>query len=496
MSDQKLFGRSLEDVSFEPGDELIMDVGADTIPLTTDVRIGNARAVKGRRGEFRDAPAAQARQVIFADRRGGRHVAGDFPGNPRTNPPQSWLVGSYGFSSVTFAPFDRGDAAWAEVLRVLTELFAPFNTDVTDVRPGSGDYIQCTITGSAGSVLGCGCAGVAPMSSNCALMPSAICYTFTPGIGTPHRIAEIAAQEIGHVIGLDHEMLCTDPMSYLSCGANRAFQDQFAACGEFQARTCACGGGSQNSFRELLRKLGPGTPPPEGHAAINFIKPSQPVAYLQGNKEIEISAEVTDQNGVSKVELIWDFTGKALDCAAGGNGVDWSCTQSGNTYTWKLDVGTGDRTYRVRVTDDQRPAGGVTTSPTRTIHLTADEPPVCALPEVKFIDVESGGRSLDFSDAGVAAGSDLTVRAHARVGEGNSEIKQVQLIWIEPDGLVRFFPMMRESEDVWKVTVRLSAGARTGSREFCLKATAYTGDSTVTEHLHVSVGAAPGAAQP
>jgi hypothetical protein len=231
-------------------------------------------------------------------------------------------VGSYGFSAVTFDPFNRGDAAWGRLMTALRELFAPFNAEVTDVRPAAGDYIQCTITSSSGSVLGCGCAGVAPMSSNCALIPSTICYVFTPGIASERRIAEIAAQEIGHAIGLDHEMLCTDPMSYLSCGATRAFQDQFASCGEFQARTCACGGGSQNSFRELIRKLGPNAPLPSGNAVINFIRPSQQEVYLQGNREIEISVEVTDPEGVSKVELLWDFTGKALDCATSGNGED------------------------------------------------------------------------------------------------------------------------------------------------------------------------------
>jgi hypothetical protein len=481
---EKLLGRSLEDLEFEEGDELVVTIGDDTAPLTTDVRIGDGQAQKGRKGEFRDAPAAQSRQVIFADRLGGRHVAGIFPGNPRTSPPQSWLVGDYGFSSVTFDPFNRGDTAWGRVITALRELFSPFNAEVTDVRPASGDYIQCTITSSSGSVLGCGCAGVAPMSGSCALLPSAICYVFTPGIGTERRVAEIAAQEIGHAIGLDHELLCTDPMSYLSCGATRAFQDQFVACGESQARRCACGGGSQNSFMELVRKLGPNAPLPPGNATISFINPTQQEVFLQGNREIEITADVTDPEGVSKVELLWDFTGKALDCAAGGNGVDWSCTSSGNRYTWKLDVGTGDRTYRVRVTDDQRPNGGVTTSPTRTIHLTSDPPPVCSTPQVRFLDMPSGTK--------IAAGNSVEVRAYARDISDVSEIREVQLVWLEPDGLARFIPMLRESADVWKVTMRLPARAQVGSRHLCLRASTFTGESKLTEHMHLEVAAGDG----
>lgn len=482
--DERLFGRSLVEIEFEEGDDIVVEFGNDTAPLTTDVRIGDGQARKGMMGEFRDAPAARARQVIFADRLGGRHVAGRFPGNPRTSPPQSWLVREYGFSAVTFAPFNRGDAAWGRVMTALRQLFAPFNAEVTDQRPASGDYIQCTITSSSGSVMGCGCAGVAPMSGSCALLPSSICYVFTPGIGTERRIAEIAAQEIGHAIGLDHEMLCTDPMSYLSCGAVRAFQDRFVACGEFQPRRCACGGGVQNSFRELLRKLGSGAPPPPANATISFINPPQQEAFMQGNREIEITVEVTDPEGVSKVELIWDFTGKALDCATGGNGVDWSCTHSGNRYTWKLDVGTGDRTYRVRVTDDQNPVRGVTTSPSRTIHLTAAQPPASSTPEVRFLDMPEQVR--------FDAGGEFTVRAHARDTSETSEIKEVQLVWLEPDGLTRVVPMLREDEDTWKVSVRLPERTQAGSRHLCLRATTFTGESKLTEHIHVDVGAGGG----
>ena len=155
-----------------------------------------------------------------------------------------------------------------------------------------------------------------------------------------------------------------------------------------------------------------------------------------------------------------------------------------NRYTWKLDVGTGDRTYRVRVTDDQNPVRGVTTSPSRTIHLTADQPPVCPTPEVRFLDMPE---VLRFD-----AGGEFTVRAHARDTSEVSGIREVQLVWLEPDGLTRFVPMLREDKDTWKVSVQLPARARAGSRHFCLKATTFTGESKMTEHMHAEVGGGGG----
>jgi hypothetical protein len=107
------------------------------------------------------------------------------------------------------------------------------------------------------------------------------------------------------------------------------------------------------------------------------------------------------------------------------------------------------------------------------------------MPEVRFLDITSSGRTVDLSDVRAAAGTDLTIRAYAQVSEPDSDIKEVQLVWIEPDGLVRFFPMLRQSEDIWKIQVKLPAGTVAGDRQCCLKATTYRGESRITEHLHM-----------
>jgi hypothetical protein len=68
------------------------------------------------------------------------------------------------------------------------------------------------------------------------------------------------AQEVAHSYGLDHEMLASDPMTYLQYNGNRSFKDQTVSCGEYQDRPCGIGGStcrpSQNSVQLLYERVG------------------------------------------------------------------------------------------------------------------------------------------------------------------------------------------------------------------------------------------------
>ena len=50
-------------------------------------------------------------------------------------------------------------------------------------------------------------------------------FTFTQAIPniTARQACEIMSQEVAHSYGLDHELLASDPMTYLSYNGNRAF---------------------------------------------------------------------------------------------------------------------------------------------------------------------------------------------------------------------------------------------------------------------------------
>jgi MYXO-CTERM domain-containing protein len=106
--------------------------------------------------------------------------------------------------------------------------------------------------------MGQGVGGVSPFTEDCGVIPNSIVFTFAGVYGSAYRdICETAAQEVSHSFGLDHEYQCKDPMTYLSGCGDKAFQDNLERCGEYSARTCWCGGTTQNSVAMLRERLGP-----------------------------------------------------------------------------------------------------------------------------------------------------------------------------------------------------------------------------------------------
>src|SRR5581483_10438497 len=54
--------------------------------------------------------------------------------------------------SGTVTPFQGDDAAWQTVFSCIKNLYAPFNLNVVDVQPTSGQYIEAVIGGSPDQV--------------------------------------------------------------------------------------------------------------------------------------------------------------------------------------------------------------------------------------------------------------------------------------------------------------------------------------------------------
>lgn len=160
---------------------------------------------------------------------------------------------------VAIPPFQWGDAAWSQLMSCVRAQFAPFDVMVTDVDPGSAEHIEAIIGGSP-SLIGqppgvggfaAGYCGIIDTRGVEFVFPDAMPY------GNVQLLCEVAAQEVAHAFGLDHEMLCSDPMSYCPSNAPKTFQNLDAPCGESYARPCRCGGYAQNSFRMLMEAMGP-----------------------------------------------------------------------------------------------------------------------------------------------------------------------------------------------------------------------------------------------
>jgi MYXO-CTERM domain-containing protein len=226
----------------------------------------------------------------------------------------------------------------------MKELFAPFDVVVTDVEPPStSNYIEAIFGGSPTQLgLPTNVAGVSPFTTNCSIIENSIVFTFTQVLPENARLAcEIMAQEVAHSYGLDHELLASDPMTYLDFNGNRAFQNQTVSCGEFSARSCGINGSvcraNQNSVTLLTERLGTrGTPG-------DTVAPDLSITFPQNNATVppgfKVDFNATDNIGVTQASLF-------IDGVASG-----SVTVAPFEFTTPDTLTEGAHTIRVDVTD-------------------------------------------------------------------------------------------------------------------------------------------------
>jgi hypothetical protein len=117
-------------------------------------------------------------------------------------------------STSTLPPFPHGDDIWEETVRCVQKMFAPFELTVTDVDPGDAPHFENFVAGRPSDLgLGPEIGGIA--SSLCGVIDNAVSFTFAERMGNADALCVVIAHEAGHNFGLEHEMLCNDPMTYL-----------------------------------------------------------------------------------------------------------------------------------------------------------------------------------------------------------------------------------------------------------------------------------------
>lgn len=158
--------------------------------------------------------------------------------------------------------WDVDDDTWSATVACVAELYAPFDVTITDQDPGATPHIEAVFGGSPGDVgLPDNVAGVSPFTTDCSVIEGSIAFAFTDVLpDDPRTVCEVIAQEIAHSYGLDHEMLPSDPMTYLDYDRDRRFQNRMVSCGEYADRACGVNGSTcrqrQNSVALLTERLG------------------------------------------------------------------------------------------------------------------------------------------------------------------------------------------------------------------------------------------------
>ena len=210
----------------------------------------------------------------------------------------------------TMTEFAGTDDDWNAFVGCIREVFSPYAVTITDVQPPITEHYNEAIVAGFPQEIGVDpqFGGFAPIGEFCTVVPHAMSFTFANDFQGPNLVNDlcwIAAQEIGHTMGLDHqyELLdgtsaCNDPMTYrFDCGGRKFFRNARARCGEDAVRPCICSA-IQQSHPFLELRWGPGTPTtfPE----VSIASPT-PDSIIANGAVVHVPAG--GGRGVFKVEL-------------------------------------------------------------------------------------------------------------------------------------------------------------------------------------------------
>jgi|GEM_PF-889422 len=290
------------------------------------------------------------------------------------------------FSSIAafpahFPEFPGTDTVWNEFMRCMKEMYLPFEIEVTDVDPGSAPHFENIVAGRPELIgLPIPAAGVAP--GTCGVLENAISYTFAALMPEDaEALCVTAAQETGHTFGLDHQMLCNDPMTYLPACGKHYFRRMDAHCGEHDPRPCRCGDAFQNSYLTLLDTFGPRGQRLNLPPSVRIISPEKDGKV---RPRFAIYVEATDDRSVSSVR-------------AKVEGIDvGTSTISPYVFTAPEGLALGPILIWAEATDDE----GLSQFASTRVELIAAEPrPDAAVPDgddgerPKIIGAHDGGSS-------------------------------------------------------------------------------------------------------
>jgi MYXO-CTERM domain-containing protein len=282
------------------------------------------------------APAGAVAQsrVIYLNHTGALLRPGD--NDSRTN--YSSIV-----SQQTQIPaWNTNAQTWADTVSCFRDLFSRFDVQVVDQDPGNVPHIEAIFGGTPTQVgLPSNVGGVSPFTTDCSIIENSIVFTFTDAIPniTSREACEIMAQEVAHSYGLDHELLASDPMTYLQYNGNRAFQDQTASCGEYQQRQCGINGSvcraNQNSVQLLLARVGQA-----GDSVAPVLSWSTPEDGAVVAPGFTVQASGTDNVAVTAATLYIDGTSAGSQMGPGPY-----------TFTTPTQLADGQHLIRVEITD-------------------------------------------------------------------------------------------------------------------------------------------------
>lgn len=147
---------------------------------------------------------------------------------------------------------------WDGLIACARGLVAAYNVELTETDPSPAAHHELIVTslGSEDIGLSAGITGTSVWS--CGEFTN-VAYTFNAVTGMPNYRAQCEDMVMNILRTANVETLyhCpTLPSFLMGCG-DKSIVDIDAECGEFQARSCQCGGTTQNPHQAMLAKFGP-----------------------------------------------------------------------------------------------------------------------------------------------------------------------------------------------------------------------------------------------
>jgi MYXO-CTERM domain-containing protein len=255
----------------------------------------------------------------------------------------------------TIAPWNTTPQVWSQTVTCLKGIFAPFDIAITETDPGTVPHIEAVFGGTAANLgLQPGMAGVSPFSTSCSIIEHSIVFAFTSSLPQqPQIICEVMAQEIAHSYGLDHEMLASDPMTYLSYSGKRTFQNTMASCGETSARPCGIGGSvcraQQNSYALLMERIGAAGTGDIDAPSVKIVSPRDGAIVTPS---FVLSTYATDDVSVSSMHVTIDGVAIQPDMTPPAPGADAPTgLPPAMTFTAPADLAPGEHVVEVIASD-------------------------------------------------------------------------------------------------------------------------------------------------
>jgi hypothetical protein len=265
--------------------------------------------------------AAPGRRRVYLNRFGGAYTMTPGVTDASIN---SMQIGTGGTIPPLSASYD-----WAFIVDCVRGYFIEYNVEFTEEEPaaGSGAYLEAVVggvsedigysdAGPLGLIL-----GVASTGNVCEVEERGIAFNFAashdqafPPSQRNAQLCVTIAHEVGHLLGLEHEAEAIDIMSYVE-QLQKEFYDFGSQCGTGVPPSgiddCRCDTGvghennTQNSHAVLMANIGPNESEPP---VVTITAPADGASVMPS---FRVTADVTDDTGVQKVELLID--GQAVD---------------------------------------------------------------------------------------------------------------------------------------------------------------------------------------